>query len=129
MEGGEVQGDEALLNFARIMRKVHFHVSPHIEGLERNPIVRLELVQKYIGPVHGVIQKPAITELAELEQQDHGDGRVGGAKIANHLGGAVLGDAKILFLQAIQVIAIVIGDDDIDIDHRDGHRDGEAGLA
>ena len=55
MKWREVKRDKALLNFTRVVGKIHFHVGAHIEGFQRNPIVGFELAQKYVGPVHGVI--------------------------------------------------------------------------
>src|SRR5580704_11966626 len=99
MEWREVERDEALLNFTRIMREVYFNVGTHIERFKRDPIVGLELVQKYIGPIDGVVQEPAVTELAEFNQQNHRDRSVGGAKIGNRLGRAVFDKAEIFFFQ------------------------------
>src|SRR4029077_1502213 len=125
----EIQRDEALLNLSWIVREVYFDVGTHIERFKRNPIVGLELVQKYVGPIDRVIQEPAVTELAEFNQQNHGDGSVGGAKIGDRLGRTVFNDAEVLFLEAIQVVAIVIRDNNIDVHDRHGYRDSKSGLA
>src|SRR4029077_13723452 len=100
----------------RIVREVDFHVRSHVEGFERDPIVGLELAQKYVRPIHRVVQKPAVAELTEFDEQDHGYGRVGGAKIGDRLGRAVFDKPEIFLFQAVQVIAVVIGDHDIDVD-------------
>src|SRR4029077_1822070 len=80
-------------------------------------------------PIDRVIQEPAVTELAEFNQQNHRDRSVGGAKIGNRLGRAVFNDAEVLFLEAIQVVAIVIRNNNIDVHDRHGYRDSKSGLA
>ena len=98
MERREIQRDKALLNFTGIVGEIHFHVGAHVEGFEGHPIVGLELVQKYVSPVHGVVQKPAVAQLAEFDEQNHGDGGVGGTEIGDGLWRALFSETEIFLL-------------------------------
>src|SRR4029077_3525788 len=97
------------------------------ERLQRDPIIRLESAQKARGPIHGVIGKKLITQLAEFQQQDDGDRSLGGREVCNRLYRAVLGDPEILLIEVLQIITIVIRYHDVHAHHRDGYGNRESG--
>jgi len=61
--------------------EVHFNVGPHVEGFQRDPIIRLKITQEGRGPVARIVSKVLIAQLAEFQKQHDRNGRIGGREV------------------------------------------------
>src|SRR5258707_8780265 len=97
-EWREVKGRQSLQDLVSTVSEIHFDRGAHVERLQRDPVIRLEIAQKARGPIHGVVGEKLIAQLAEFQEQHDRDRRFGGREICNRLYCAVLGDPEILLL-------------------------------
>ena len=81
--------------------------------------------EQRIGPIFGLIGKPAGGRSAEFHQDHHGDGGVGWAEIRDGLRQAVFENAEIFFFQAWDEVAVLGGGNNVQSHDGDFNGDGD----
>ena len=127
-ETREIEVVNGVADFVLVLRKVHLDACFHIEGLESNPVFLLQVREKGVGPISGVSGEPAVSISAKLHEHDHGDGRVGGSKIANRLGHAFVENAEVFFLEVGNEIPVLRGGHHVEGHDRNIHADADTGA-
>jgi len=70
---------------SRLWVKSTSTLGPHVEGFQRDPIIRLKITQEGRGPVARIVSKVLIAQLAEFQQQHDRNGRIGGREVRDGL--------------------------------------------
>ena len=115
----------ACVDLTFVLREIHLEGRVQIERLQGDPVLRLELLQETVRPILRLVSEITAHGGAELHQHHDGDGRVGGREIGDLLRLAIVENAEIILLQSRHQIAVVIGDDRVDIYEGRPDRDGD----
>ncbi len=119
---------ESVADFVLILREVHFHFRLHVEGDQRDVILRLKVWKERIGPVLCQIRKSSVVTCAEFHHDHHGDGSFGGAKIGDGLRNAVFEKTKIFAIEPGDDVAVTGGGDYVHGDNWNFDGDRQAGF-
>src|SRR6266478_8381148 len=97
-EARKVEMIDRVANLIFILCEINIEPVVYVEGNQRHPILRLEIRKEGVGPVFCIGGEPAVGDVTEFHENNHGDGSVERPESCDGLRHAVVEDAEIFLL-------------------------------